>query len=469
MARIVGKAEKNPFFVKLRNYQTMHFQRVDAVLSGCKFACRLEHITQWGGRILLSLGVFATLIMTARAAEVGDWPAWRGADHTNRSAEQGLLTDWSTPPKLLWEMQGMGRGFASVSIVGNRLYTTGNTDSAQCVVCVDLDSQKVLWTTPFTEGLPQHDYDGSRSVPSLSEGRAYVVGSGGNIACVDANSGKLLWKHEFSEWGGRMMSGWGFSEAPLVDGDAVLCTPGGSDAMVVKLNKVTGDLIWKAKTPVFGQKKNDGAGYSSIVPSMAAGVPQYVQLIGRGVIGLDAKTGKFLWGYDKAANDVANIPTPIVDGDFVFTSTGYGAGAALLKIVKSGSGLKAQEVYFLPANDFQNHHGGMILHEGKIYAGNKHNEGFPVCLDMATGKQLWGGKRGPGKGSAAITMYDGHLVFRYQDGTVALIEATPEKYNLKGTFTISDVKDPSWSHPVISRGKLYLREQDRLLCYDLAK
>lgn len=411
----------------------------------------------------------ATSVYAAEALNATDWPQWRGADHSNRSTEKNLLTDWSTPPKMLWEITGMGEGFASVSIVGDRLYTTGNRDNAQCVVCVDLKSHKVLWATPFTDGVPRHDYDGSRSVPTISEGKAYVVGSGGNIACVDANTGKLDWKHEFSEWDGKMMSGWGFSEAPLVDGDAVLCTPGGDNALIVKLNKKTGKLIWKAAAAKIGDKGNDGAGYSSIVPSSAAGVAQYVQLTGRGLVSVDAKTGKFLWGYNSVANNVANIPTPIAEGDFVFASTGYGTGAALVKIEKQGAKLNAKEVYFLKADDFQNHHGGMILHEGKIYCGNKHNEGFPVCIDMATGKQLWGGKRGPGSGSAAVTMYDGHLVFRYQNGAVALIEATPEGYHLKGQFEIPDVKEPSWSHPVVSGGKLYLREQDRLLCYDLSK
>jgi hypothetical protein len=176
-----------------------------------------------------------------------------------------------------------------------------------------------------------------------------------------------------------------------------------------------------------------------------------------------------LWHYNKVANGVAVIPTPIVQGDNVFVSSGYGAGAALLKLSKSGDGVKADEVYFLDAKDFQNHHGQMVLDNGYIYAGRGHGKGFPVCVEFKTGKIVWGeGERGPGGGSAAVIFVDGHLIFRYQDGVVALIEATPDRYNLEGTFKPDFTEAPNWAHPVVCDGKLYLRQKGHLMCFDVA-
>ena len=241
--------------------------------------------------------------------------------------------------------------------------------------------------------------------------------------------------------------------------------------MIVALDKLTGKDVWRAKVQesALGPKGKSGAAYSSIVVSHAAGVKQYVQLVGRGVIGIRASDGKFLWGYNGVANGTANIPTPIVSGDYVFCSTGYQTGSALLKLTKDGDGVKAEEKYFLDATKLQNHHGGMILKDGYIYCGHKHNNGFPICVEMETGKTVWGGEeRGAGTGSAAVTYADGNLIFRYQSGEVALIEATPSGYKLKGSFKPAYIsKNPCWAHPVVVGGRLFLREQEKLMCYDV--
>jgi outer membrane protein assembly factor BamB len=265
-----------------------------------------------------------------------------------------------------------------------------------------------------------------------------------------------------------MHSGWGYSESPLVDGNKLVCTPGGPEAGIVALDKKTGREIWRCPIPAFDGAANPGAAYSSIVISNAAGVKQYVQLMGQGVVGVDASTGKFLWGYGRIANRTANIPTPLVHGDYVFCSSGYGAGAALLKLSRAAGGVKADEVYFIDGKDFQNHHGGMLMLGDYIYAGHGHNKGAPTCLEWKTGKTVWRHNRGPGSGSAAVSFADGNLYFRFEDGVMALIGATPDEYQEKGTFKIPGVEQPSWSHPVIAGGKLYLREQDALYCYDVS-
>ena len=240
--------------------------------------------------------------------------------------------------------------------------------------------------------------------------------------------------------------------------------------MIVALDKKTGDTVWKGAAPDdLGANGTDGAGYASIVISHGAGVKQYIQLVGRGIVSFRAEDGKFLWNYNRVANQVANIPTPLVEGDYVFASTGYQAGAALLELQKRGEGVAAKEVYFLPGNKVQNHHGGMVLLGDYVYMGNGHNNGFPLCLELKTGKIMWRGGRGAGTGSAAVLEADGELYFRYQDGVMALIEANPEKYVLKGKFKLATHNGESWPHPVIVDRCLYVRDQDALLCYDIGK
>ena len=202
--------------------------------------------------------------------------------------------------------------------------------------------------------------------------------------------------------------------------------------------------------------------------SEAGGVRQYVQLLGRGLVGVEAQSGRFLWGYNRIANSVANIPTPIVSGNFVFASSGYGAGAVLLQLSKSGDGVAAREVYFLNGGTMQNHHGGVVLHQGHVYSGNGLNKGLPLCVEMASGKVKWGPLRNAGRNSAAFMYADDRLYLRYQSGLMLLIEASPEGYREHGSFEIPGVKKESWSHPVVSGGRLYLREQGQLLVYDIA-
>lgn len=266
-----------------------------------------------------------------------------------------------------------------------------------------------------------------------------------------------------------MMSGWGYAESPLIDGDKLICTPGGNQAMMVALDKRTGEPIWRTEVPDLGSRGKDGAGYSSPVVSNGAGVRQYVQLVGRGLIGVSADDGRLLWAYNRIANDTANIPTPISTGDYVFTSTGYQTGAALLRLRRGQSGVTADEVYFLDHTKLQNHHGGMIQIGECLYCGHGHNAGFPLCIHLPTGRDVWRPGRGPGSKSAAVSYADGHLYFRYEDATMALVEATPDEYRLKGTFQIASHNAESWPHPVISGGRLYLRDQDELHCYDLRK
>ncbi|MCA9247936.1 MAG: PQQ-like beta-propeller repeat protein [Planctomycetales bacterium] len=428
-----------------------------------------------------ALAGFLLAVTPVSAAELnaasGGWPQWRGPHRDGLSAETGLNTDWETKkPELIWMADGMGKGYASVSIADGVIYTSGNFDDGQAIVAASAENGSVLWRTSLTEAPPKHGYDGSRTTPTLDGDRLYVVTSDGQIACLLRSGGQVVWKRNFKEdWNGKMMSGWGFSESPLIDGDWVLCTPGGKNAMIVALNKMTGEEVWKTAMPEYeketgknGGAINDGAGYASIVVSEGAGVKQYVTLVGRGLIGVRAENGQLLWRYKEVSNGTANIPTPIVSGDYIFASSGYKTGSALVHLVATDDGVDAEEVYFIDGAELQNHHGGMVLVGEHVYLGNGHGKGFPTCVELATGKIVWGGKlRGPGDGSAAVAYYDKHLIFRYQNGEVGLIEATPKQYLLKGSFKPEHVEGPSWAHPVVAGGRLYLREQDKLMCYDL--
>ncbi len=411
---------------------------------------------------------FSLVLMTASHA--ADWPQWRGPNRDGKSNESGLDFDWTDgAPKLLWRTGGMGKGYSSVAVVENTIYTTGNKPNGQCVIARNANDGSEIWSTPLTDKAPKHGYGGARCTPSVTKDHLYVVASDGQIACLKRSDGSVVWSKGFKqEWGGKMMSGWGYSESPLVDGDRVICTPGGTKALIVALGRMTGKQIWASKSFTSDRGK-DGAGYSSVVVSNAGGVKQYVTLSGRGVVSVDATNGSTLWTYAPVANKTANIPTPVVFDDYVFCSSGYGTGSALLHITKERGVLKANEKYFLDAGTLQNHHGGMIKHGDHIYCGHGHNEGFPACIEIETGKVVWGGKlRGAGKKSAAVTMVGDHLLFRYESGHIASIVATPDGYQLMGSFMPDHQEGKSWSHPVVVDGKLYLREQNVLMCYSLS-
>jgi outer membrane protein assembly factor BamB len=421
--------------------------------------------------LVLAAFCLPSLAIDQRNADKAAWPQWRGPHRDNISPDTGLLTEWSAEgPRLAWKAPGMGRGFSSITADNGKIYTMGDIEGGQAVIALSEKNGERLWASRIGDVWDSNGYAGPRCSPATDGTVVIAVGTHGDIACYNAKNGQEIWHRSFpKEFGGRMHSGWGFSESPLIDGNLVICTPGGDDAILAALNKKTGATVWQTKMEKIGDRGGDGAAYSSIVISNACGRKQYVQLVGRGAIGVDAKTGKFLWGYNHVANGTANIPTPVVQDDYVFVSTGYGTGAGLVKLEKNGDGIEAKEQYFLDAKDLQVHHGGMVVVGNYLYCGHGHGQGAPVCLEWKTGKFAWRQGRGLGEGSAAVGYADGNLYFRYENGVVGLIGATPDGYQLKGEFKIPDVNKPSWPQPVIIGGKLYLREQDNLLCYDVKK
>jgi outer membrane protein assembly factor BamB len=414
------------------------------------------------------LPAFAATAPTSSGPKPFDWPQWRGPNRDDVCKETGLLQTWPADgPPVVWKRKDLGGGYTTPSVAAGRVIGMSYRGNDEVVWALDEATGAPLWATALGPKPDAYTNDGPRSTPTVDGDRLYAVGVGGTLACLESATGRVVWRKSFpKDFHGHMMTGWGYSESPLVDGDKLICTPGADDAALAALDKKTGKVLWTATVPAGG-----GSGYASVMPAEVGGVRMYVNWLKTKLVGVAAKDGKLLWEYDAIANPTANIPTVIVRGEYVFASSGYGeGGSALLKLVPATGGVTAQQVYHLGATKLQNHHGGMVLVGDHLYFGHGHEKGDPVCVEFLTGKVVWKQTHPPGHGSAGVVYADGNLVFRWQDGTVGLIAATPAGYQLKGSFKQTDRSAAeAWSHPVIANGRLYLRDQDVLICYDVKK
>ena len=415
---------------------------------------------------LLGLALSVGGLWAADSSLTANWPQWRGPLRDGVSAEKGLLQKWPDEgPPLAWQIKGLGKGYASLSIADGKIFVMGQPAQESVLFALDEKDGKTLWMKTVGKKWG----DGPRGTPTVDGDRVYVIGPGGELVCFAAQDGAEIWRADFIKDFEGALPNWAYCESPLVDGNYVIGTPNGKKATLVAFDKMTGKVAWQSLVPDIGQQGRDGSGgYSSVVVSNGAGVKQYVQLAGRGCVGVRADDGKFLWGYNRICNTTANIPTPIVDGDDVFTSSGYNIGSALLKLTKADDGVTATEIYFKSGRELQNHHGGMVKLGDYIHMGHGQSNGFPTCVEMKTGKIVWRKDRGPGSGSACIVAADGQLFFRYENGVMAMIEATPKEYQLNGSFKTPNAHPPCWAHPVVHGGKLYLRDEDQLLVYNIA-
>jgi outer membrane protein assembly factor BamB len=416
--------------------------------------------------LVLLLFISATPALD-KAPSAGEWPQWRGPNRDGLSPDTGLLKSWPKEgPKLLWEAKGAGRGYASVAITAGKIYTLGDglstaDDKDEYVSCFEQMTGKQLWKTKigpaWTSGQP--DWQSSRSTPTVDGDLLYALSPQGSLVCLQSTDGKEVWRKSMQkDFSGRKGDGWGYSESPLIDGEKLICTPGGDKMTMVALNKKTGERMWNAA--ISGDR---GAGHASPMLAQVDGKRLYVQTTASFAFGASADDGKVHWTYP--IRSTAVIPTPIIRGDLAFVDAGYGTGGALLKMVPDGSGIKTEEIYGYK-RELNNKHGGIVLVGDYLY-GDADSSGTPWCAEFKTGTVKWK-KRGSGRGSAAVGYADGHLYVRYADGTLALAKADPGDYKETGSFKIPHSGErPSWSHPVIIGGRLYLREQDWILCYDV--
>jgi outer membrane protein assembly factor BamB len=399
------------------------------------------------------------------ATHAADWPQWRGPHRDGISQETGLLKQWLVQgPQLLWQQTDLGDGYSTPSIVGERLYVLGSkgTDNEYIEARNVADGNQVWSTRLGKVGHPEQKppYPGSRSTPTVDGDRLYALGSDGDLVCLDLASGSLRWhKHLRDDFGGKYGE-WAYSESPLIDGDVLVCTPGGDQATMLALNKNSGEVIWKSAVP-----GGDEAAYASVVVLGDGANKQYVQFLQNGVVGVDAPTGKFLWRYEKTAKgSPANIPTPVAHDRFVYSASGRG-GAGLVSLEADGEGVKANEVYF--SAELPKAIGGAVKIGDHLYGAG--GQGL-MCVDFATGDVKWTNRS---VGAASVLFADGRLYLHGENGEVALVEAVPGEYRELGRFTPPNRPDigksKSWAYPVVANGRLYIRVANALRCYDVAQ
>ena len=398
----------------------------------------------------------ATAFLAMAAVDAADWPQWQGPDRTRISKETGLLKEWPAGgPKVIWTANGLGSGYGSMSVAGNRVYLQGARGNNSFVIALNRADGKEVWSKPLgpiETKMRSERGAGPRGTPTVDGDRLYVLTENGDLACLKTD-GSILWQlNILKEFGGSQFQ-WLISESPLVDGPHLVVTPGGPGAGMVKLDKMTGKTVWTSKD------LSDTAAYSSITVADVQGVRTYMTFTATAGVGVRASDGKLMFRYPNAANRTANVATPVYSDNKVFFASAYGTGGGLLNLTVQNGEVAATEAYF--TREMKNHHGGMVLVDGYLYG---YNDLILTCLEFATGKLMWR-DRSVGKGS--VTYADGHLYIQGENNLVGLAEATSVGYREKGRFEIPDKGQPSWAHPVISDGRLYVRNQDTLLVYDI--
>lgn len=409
----------------------------------------------------MAFGIYFGSTFGAIATEPGkaglfDWPQWQGLDRSAISRETGLLKSWPKEgPKELWHIKTLGAGYSTPTIAAGRIFTMGNRDGAEYVIALNEADGKELWAYKTGPQRENHGgYPGPRCSPTVEGDVLYALGLGGDLVCLKVNNGEPVWKIDIQKDFAGAPGNWGYAESPLIDGDRLLVSPGGNKATVLCLKKKDGTVEW-AKALAGGE----AAAYASMSKIEVEGVPQYIQFLSGGVVGLDAKDGQFLWRYSAPSAGI-NCSTPIFKDGVVYAAAAYGKGGGAAKITKTGDKFQANEVYFNKRNE--NHHGGLVLIDGFLYG---EGSGNLSCLDFVTGKEAWR-ERKAGKGS--ITAAEGMLYYRNEGGPIHLVEVNKSAYVEKGRFEPT-VKTglPAWPHPVIANGKLYIRDQEHLFCYDV--
>lgn len=415
-------------------------------------------------RTLLPVGLATVVMSLSLVGSAADWPQWRGPQRTGISTETGLLGEWpAAGPKLLWRIDNAGGGYSTPAVVGDRLYLVTNEGLPnEYVRALNVADGKVVWSTRIGKvGNPQQSpsYPGARSTPTVEAGVLYALGSDGDLVSMDVSTGQVRWKKNLRTDFGGEPGEWAYSESPLVDGDTLVVTPGGRTSLVA-LNKRTGDVVWRSVVP-----GNETAGYASIAIAQAGGVKQYVTFLQKGMVGVDARTGAFLWRDNRTGEgSAANIPTAVVNGASVYNATSQGGGA-LVTLTAADGKVTARPVYHekrLPGSN-----GGSVVLDGYLYGTN--SAGL-LCVEFATGAVKWQER---GIGTAALAFADGRLYLRGENGDVALVAPSTAGYQEKGRFTPPGApnRGPSkaWPHPVVANGRLYVRDLNVLWAYDVRR
>jgi outer membrane protein assembly factor BamB len=326
---------------------------------------------------------------------------------------------------------------------------------------------KVIWTTRVGNvGNPDQDpkYPKARSTPTVDGDFIYALGSDGDLACLETKTGKIRWQKSLRKEFAGQPHAWAYAESPLVDGDVLVVTPGGAEATIVALNKKTGAVIWKSAVP-----GGDPAGYASAVVVQGGGRKQYVQFLSKGLVGVDAKTGEFLWRYKEVVKGPAQVFTAVARDGYVYAGA-LSIGGGLIRLKPYGNGVATEQVYF--ERGLPNGFGGAVLIGNYLY-GSDPAEQKVLAVEFTTGKVMW---KADSLGRSSFAYADGLLYVHAWKGDIGLVEATPEGYREKGRFTPPDQPKPAagapysetaYAHPVIANGVLYIRDSGTLWAYDI--
>ncbi|HUU11906.1 MAG TPA: PQQ-binding-like beta-propeller repeat protein [Phycisphaerae bacterium] len=386
----------------------------------------------------------------AAVAPTAEWPGWRGPNRDGKSPDTGLLKEWPADgPPLLWKVTDIGHGYSGVAVSGGTVYITGDADGKLVLFAFDLDG-KPKWKA-VVDAAWTGDHPGARATPMIDGGKVYLVSGNGVVACLDSRTGRPVWSKNMREFGGSV-PGWGYAESVLILGNLAVVKPGGGKC-IVALAKTTGAPAWASKG------FTGGAEYGSCLAFTFAKAPLIVAGTGKGIVCVSAMNGGVVFSNEFSAGNTANCPTPAYADGHVFWANGYGKGGVCLKLAAAGRRLSVTEAW--RTSDMVCHHGGYVIHEGHIYGNN--GDGY-ACLDLKTGKKMWG-ERGVGKGS--LCWADGMLyLFGEGGGRAGLATCSPEGMQMKGEFRVAG-SGPSWAHPVVIGGRLYLRYDTNLYCFDV--
>jgi len=405
--------------------------------------------------------LFLAVVVSPFQSLAGDWPQWRGPNRDDISAESGLLKEWSEGgPAKVWTSDDAGLGYSGIAVADGVIYTMGAEDGTEFAIAISAKDGQAIWKAPVGEFLNNNWGGGPRGTPTVAGDNLVCISGRGNVACLAREDGAVRWSVEMQELGGATPN-WGYTESPLVDGDHVICTPGGSKGTLACLSLATGKKIWQSSGIT------SKAHYSSPIVVNHHGQKQYIQLTVDKVFGVDAQSGDVLW-QEAWPGRTAVIPTPIYHDGHVFVTSGYGVGCMLLKI---GADNSVQKIY--ENKVMKNHHGGVLLLDGFVY-GHSDSVGI-VCMDFKSGDLVWSdNKKNRSKGAVAFA--DGMLYCLEEgSGDCVLAKATPAGWEEVSRFRLepqtqqrSD-RGKIWTHPVISNGKLYLRDQEILCCYDISQ
>jgi outer membrane protein assembly factor BamB len=411
------------------------------------------------------VSAISVCLLLAASAWTEDWPQWRGLNRDGLSKETGLLKEWPKEgPRLLWQVNALGKGYATPSVAGGRIYLMSNQGlDDEFVNALDGKDGKKIWTIRIGKvGNPDQkpNFPAARSTPTVDGTVLYALGSDGDLVSLESATGKVRWQKSLRSDFGGLAPTWAYAESPLVDGDVLACVPGGKDSTIVALNKRSGEVIWKSAVP-----GGDMAGYASLVIANVGGVKQYIAYTVNGLVGVDAKTGKFLWRYEKTKGSMGmSIQTPVARDDYVYSGASrVGGGAVKLNAIQGT--ITAEEAYFDPK--LPSAIGGEVLVGDFLYGSGSQTV---MCVEFKTGQIKWNDRS---IAPASMCYAEGLLYMHGEDGNVALIEATPDAYRERGRFTPPDQPkhnnqmEKAWAYPVIANGRLYIRDLDTMWCYDI--